>query len=87
MDIKRFDFEYRIAEVIPMLEEKQLYGTKALIRDLKSVVDKTEEIRAKTIDDFANTLIPRLTDAIYQKDVESMTNLINDVARELKAGD
>ena len=44
------------------------------------------EIRAQTIDDFANTLIPRLTDVIYQKDVESMTNLINDVARELKAG-
>lgn len=46
-----------------------------------------ENIRAKAIDEFANTLIPRLTDAIYQKDVESMTNLINDVARELKAGD
>lgn len=44
-------------------------------------------IRAEAIDEFANTLIPRLTDAIYQKDVESMTNLINDVARELKAGD
>lgn len=42
--------------------------------------------RKKAIDDFANTLIPRLTDAIYQKDVESMTNLINDVARELKVG-
>jgi hypothetical protein len=40
----------------------------------------------KAIEEFVNTLIPRLTDAIYQKDVESMTNLINDVARELKAG-
>lgn len=56
MDIKRFDFEYRIAEVIPMLEEKQLYGTKALIRDLKSVVDKTEEIRANAIDEFAEKI-------------------------------
>lgn len=46
-----------------------------------------QEIRAKTIDEFVNTLIPRLTDAIYQKDVESMSNLINDVARELKAGE
>lgn len=63
---------------------------------LESVVKKLEkkfyydrfekEIRAKAIDEFVNTLIPRLTDAIYQKDVESMTNLINDVARELKAG-
>ena len=48
---------------------------------------KEKEIRNKAIDEFASTLIPRLTDAIYQKDVESMTNLINDVARELKAGD
>ena len=40
----------------------------------------------KAIDEFANSLIPRLTDAIYQKDVEGMTNLINDVTRELKAG-
>ena len=40
----------------------------------------------KAIDEFTSTLIPRLTDAIYQEDVESMTNLINDVARELKAG-
>ena len=41
---------------------------------------------AKAIDNFVATLVPRLTDAIYQKDVESMTNLINSVARELKAG-
>lgn len=40
----------------------------------------------KAIDEFVATLVPRLTDAIYQKDVESMTNLINDVAREVKAG-
>lgn len=50
MDIKRYDFDYRIAEVMPMLEEKQLYGTKALIRDLKTVVDEIQEIRAKAID-------------------------------------
>lgn len=41
---------------------------------------------SNAIDKFVNVLIPRLTDAIYQKDVESMTNLINDVAKELKAG-
>lgn len=43
--------------------------------------------KVSTIDAFVNTLIPRLTDAIYQKDVAGMTNLINDVARELKVGD
>ena len=45
-----------------------------------------KEIRAKAIDEFVATLVPRLTDAIYQKDVEGMTNLINGVAEELKAG-
>lgn len=45
-----------------------------------------KEVRKNTIDEFVNTLIPRLTDAIYQKDVASMTNLINDVTKELKEG-
>ena len=40
----------------------------------------------KAIDEFVSTLVPRLTDAIYQKDVESMINLINGVAEELKVG-
>ena len=40
--------------------------------------------REQAIDDFAETLIPRLTDAIYPKDVEGMRNLINDVAEQLK---
>lgn len=40
--------------------------------------------RAKAIDEFAEELKGRLMDAIHQKDVESMTNLINDVAREVK---
>ena len=56
MDIKRYDFNYRVAEVMPMLEEKYLYGTMCLIRDLKSVVDEIEEIRNKTIDEFAEKL-------------------------------
>lgn len=43
--------------------------------------------RARAIDEFVSSLIPRLTDAIYPKDVEGMTNLINDVAEELKASD
>lgn len=40
----------------------------------------------KAIYDFAETLIPRLTDAIYPKDVEGMRNLINEVAEQLKKG-
>lgn len=47
--------------------------------------NKEQEIRNKAIDEFASTLIPRLTDAIYQKDVESMTNLINEIVEQLKS--
>lgn len=49
-----------------------------------------KEVRKNTIEEFVNTLIPRLTDVIYQEDmeedVEGITNLINDVTRELKEG-
>lgn len=31
-DCKRADFEYRINDVLPMLEEKHLYGTASLIK-------------------------------------------------------
>ena len=41
----------------------------------------------KAIDDVIKALIPRLTDAIYPKDVEGMRNLINDVAEQLKVGE
>lgn len=89
MDIKRFDFEYRIAEVIPMLEEKQLYGTKALIRDLKSVVDKTEEIRAKSIDEFAEELKQDYRfESICRDDVSfyEYCKKIERIAEQLKVG-
>jgi hypothetical protein len=45
-----------------------------------------EDSYNKAIQDFTEALIPRLTDAIYQKDVESMRNLINDVVEHLKEG-
>lgn len=40
--------------------------------------------RNKTIDDFVEAILQRLTYAIYQNDVQSITNLINEVAEELK---
>lgn len=71
----REPYEDKLETVVESLERKFYY-------------DRYEkEIRVKAIDEFVNTLTQRLTDAIYQKDVENMTNLINDVARELKAGD
>ena len=44
-----------------------------------------EDYRDMFIDEFAIRLKSRLTDAIYQKDVESMTNLINEIAEQVKA--
>ena len=44
-----------------------------------------EDYRDMFIDEFASKLKSRLTDAIYQKDVESMTNLINEIAEQVKS--
>lgn len=41
----------------------------------------------KAIDDFANNLILRLTDAIYPNDVAGMVALIHEASQELKAGE
>lgn len=38
----------------------------------------------RRFDDFVEAILQRLTYAIYQNDVQSITNLINDVAEELK---
>lgn len=54
--------------------------------DASSFDEIVKNTRNKAIDDVVKALIPRLTDAIYQKDVEGMRNLINDVAEQLKAG-
>lgn len=78
-------------------DELEQYSEIGTIEEFKALKKEVELYRnldktnfsdgyAKAVDEFATTLIPRLTDAIYQKDVESMTNLINDVVRELKAG-
>ena len=40
----------------------------------------------KAIDDFAIKLKSRLTDAIYQKDVDGMKNLIDEIAKQLNGG-
>lgn len=62
--------------------------------DMQKMVDEKvaqieldiQGIRAEAIDEFVSALVPRLTDAIYPRDVEGMTNLINDVAEQMKAG-
>jgi hypothetical protein len=47
----------------------------------------TNDVRNKAVDDFAAAIIPRLSDVIYSQDIVSMTNLINEIAEQLKAGD
>lgn len=47
----------------------------------------TNDVRNKAVDDFAAVIIPRLSDVIYSQDIVSMTNLINEIAEQLKAGD
>ena len=37
--VNKRDFDRRISEVVEMLEEKQLYGTISLIKDLKPYRD------------------------------------------------
>ena len=37
--VRKRDFDRRISEVVEMLEEKQLYGTISLIKDLKYYLD------------------------------------------------
>lgn len=42
------DFDGRISEVVEMLEEKQLYGTISLIKDLKYYLDLATKEKAHT---------------------------------------
>ena len=64
------------------------YDVEGEDKELSNLMEEHDkEIRAKAIDEFVSALVPRLTDAIYPKDVVSMTNLINGVARELKEGE
>lgn len=41
--VNKRDFDRRISEVVEMLEEKQLYGTISLIKDLKHYLDLATE--------------------------------------------
>ena len=50
------DFDRRISEVVEMLEEKQLYGTISLIKDLKYYLNLAIEEKCKAIDNFQNEL-------------------------------
>ena len=42
------DFDRRISEVVEMLEEKQLYGTISLIKDLKYYLDLAAKEKTRT---------------------------------------
>lgn len=46
--VNKRDFDRRISEVVGMLEEKQLYGTISLIKDLKYYLDLVAKEKART---------------------------------------
>lgn len=46
--VSKCDFDRRIPEVVEMLEEKQLYGTISLIKDLKYYLDLAAKEKAHT---------------------------------------
>lgn len=46
--VNKRDFDRRISEVVEMLEEKQLYGTISLIKDLKYYLDLATKEKART---------------------------------------
>lgn len=46
--VNRRDFDRRISEVVEMLEEKQLYGTISLIKDLKYYLDLATKEKTHT---------------------------------------
>lgn len=46
--VNKRDFDRRISEVVGMLEEKQLYGTISLIKDLKYYLDLATKEKAHT---------------------------------------
>lgn len=45
--VNKRDFDRRISEVVEMLEEKQLYGTISLIKDLKYYLDLATKEKAR----------------------------------------
>lgn len=46
--VNKHDFDRRISEVVGMLEEKQLYGTISLIKDLKYYLDLATKEKTHT---------------------------------------
>lgn len=57
-NVNKRDFDRRISEVVEMLEEKQLYGTISLIKDLKYYLDLATKER--------HTLVTASTTAIQE---------------------
>lgn len=53
--VNKRDFDRRISEVVKMLEEKQLYGTISLIKDLKYYLDLATKEKAHTCNCQHNT--------------------------------
>lgn len=71
--------------IVPDNLAEGFFQMEKLIKE-QPVITK-QQIEEEAINRFVATLIPRLTDAIYPKDIESMTNLIKGVASEVRGND
>lgn len=96
--VNKRDFDRRISEVVEMLEEKQLYGTISLIKDLKYYLDLAIEEKCRAIDNFQNKLKNHYTeynigDVLEDAECYSYTtacdyleDYIDEIAEKLKRG-
>lgn len=93
------DFDKRISEVVEMLEEKQLYGTISLIKDLKYYLDLAIEEKNKAIDNLRDELKNHYTEynidcVLSDTDYYSYTtacnyleDYIDEITEKLKRGE
>ena len=75
------EYHNKIAE---WLEELKAYRENSNGYNKEDIELNRNAMYNKAIDDFVEAILQRLTYAIYQNDVQSITNLINEVAEELK---
>lgn len=72
--VNRRDFDRRISEVVEMLEEKQLYGTISLIKDLKYYLDLATKEKHTLVTASATAIQERMSlvaDAIANRPMQT----------------
>lgn len=73
-----------LIQLLRIAEHNERVNEKTLETQASNFEELLLDERNKVIDNFVKVIISRLTDAIYPKDVVSMTNLINEIVEQLK---